>query len=99
MRGFFFSSDLGLIAFGIANVVFMLFPWLDRSKVVAPAHKRPGFMVFFWLLVADMIVLTIWGKLPPTGANAYIGFVATIAFLVLLFVILPIVTKLEDKRN
>lgn len=99
LRGFFFSADLGLIAFGIANVVFILLPWLDRSRVVAPAHKRPGFMIFFWLLVADMIVLTIWGKLPPTGINAYIGFVATIAFLVLLFVFLPIITKIEDKKQ
>ena len=98
LRGFFFSADLGLIAFGIANVVFILLPWLDRSNVVAPAHKRPGFMVFYWLLVLDMIILTIWGKLPPTGVNAYIGFVATIAFLVLLFVFLPIITKIENKK-
>ena len=99
LRGFFFSADLGLIAFGIANVVFILLPWLDRSNVVAPAHKRPGFMVFYWLLVLDMIILTIWGKLPPTGVNAYIGFVATIAFLVLLFVFLPIITKIENKKQ
>ena len=98
LRGFFFSSTLGLIAFGIANVVFVLLPWLDRSNVVAPAHKRPAFMVWFWILVIDMIVLTIWGKLPPTGINAYIGFVATIAFLLLMFVVLPIITKLENKK-
>ena len=56
-------------------------------------------MVFYWLLVLDMIILTIWGKLPPTGVNAYIGFVATIAFLVLLFVFLPIITKIENKKQ
>ncbi len=99
LRGFFFSADLGLVAFGIANVIFMLLPWLDRSKVVAPAHKRSGFALFYWLLVADMIILTIWGKLPPTGANAYIGFAATIVFLGLLFVFLPIITKIEDKKH
>ena len=99
LRGFFFSADLGLIAFGIANIIFILLPWLDRSKVVAPAHKRPAFMIWFWLLVIDMIILTIWGKLPPTGINAYIGFVVTIIFFLLLFVVLPIITKLEDKKN
>jgi len=45
-----------------------------------------------------MIVLTIWGKLPPTGANAWIGFFASITFLILLLVALPMITKREAKR-
>ncbi|MDE7172822.1 MAG: cytochrome bc complex cytochrome b subunit, partial [Helicobacter sp.] len=97
LRGFFFSSDLGLMAFGVANVIFLLMPLLDRSKVVAPAHKRPAFFLWFWLLVADLIVLTIYGKLPPTGVNAYIGFVASITFLGL-FVLLPIITAFEKEK-
>lgn len=97
LRGFFFNGDLGLIAFGIAQVVFLLLPWLDRSSVVAPAHKRKGFFAWFWILIVDMIVLTIWGKLPPEGINTYIGFVASIVFLLLMFVALPIITKNENK--
>lgn len=97
LRGFFFNGDLGLIAFGIAQVVFLLLPWLDRSSVVAPAHKRKGFFAWFWVLIVDMIVLTIWGKLPPEGINTYIGFVASIVFLLLMFVALPIITKNENK--
>ena len=97
LRGFFFSSDLGLIAFGIANGIFLFMPWLDRSPVVAPAHKRPLFMIWFWVLVIDLIVLTIYGKLPPTGANAYIGFVASITFLGL-FAALPFITSIEAKK-
>ncbi len=42
LRGFFFSADLGLMAFGVAQVIFFLLPFLDRSPVVAPAHKRHG---------------------------------------------------------
>lgn len=97
LRGFFFSSDLGLIAFGIANSIFLFMPWLDRSPVVAPAHKRPMFMIWFWALIADLIVLTVYGKLPPTGVNAYIGFVASIAFLGL-FAALPFITSIEAKK-
>ncbi|CAM3353644.1 cytochrome b [Helicobacter labetoulli] len=99
LRGFFFSADLGLIAFGIAQVAFLFLPWLDRSSVVAPAHKRPGYFVWFCLLIVDMIVLTIFGKLPPEGANNFIGFVASIGFLFLIFVALPIVTLLENKKG
>ncbi|WP_120903825.1 cytochrome b [Helicobacter pylori] len=99
LRGFFFSADLGLIAFGVAQVIFFLLPFLDRSPVVAPAHKRPAFMVWFWLLIIDMIVLTIYGKLPPLGIGKYIGLVGSITFLALFFVVLPIITIAERKKQ
>ena len=105
LRGFFFdiggiaAMDIGLAASGFANVIFMLLPFLDRNTMhTAPAHKRPMFFVWFWLLLIDMIVLTVYGKLPPTGANAWVGFGATIVFLVL-FVLLPIITKIEAKNE
>lgn len=97
LRGFFFSTNLGLIAFGIANVIFLLMPFLDKSTVVAPAHKRGAFFVWFCVLIADMVLLTIYGKLPPTGVNAYIGFFASIVFLGL-FAILPFITAAENKN-
>ncbi len=103
LRGFFFdvagiaAMDIGLAAFGFANVIFMLLPFLDLNpNHVAPAHKRPLFKYWFWLLVIDMIVLTVYGKLPPTGANAWVGFFAALSFI-LLFVVLPIITKMEAK--
>jgi len=103
LRGFFFdigpfkAMSIGLTAFGIANVIFFFLPWLDKSPVVAPAHKRGAFKYWFWILVIDMIILTVYGKLPPTGANAWIGFFASITFLALLLVVLPIITKKEAK--
>ncbi len=99
LRGFFFSADLGLMAFGLAQVIFFLLPFLDRSPVVAPAHKRPAFMVWFWLVIIDMIVLTIYGKLPPLGIGKYIGLVGSITFLALFFVVLPIITIAESKKQ
>ncbi|WQT41995.1 cytochrome bc complex cytochrome b subunit [Helicobacter pylori] len=99
LRGFFFSADLGLMAFGVAQVIFFLLPFLDRSQVVAPAHKRPAFMVWFWLLIIDMIVLTIYGKLPPLGIGKYIGLFGSITFLALFFVVLPIITIAERKKQ
>ncbi|WRB74022.1 cytochrome bc complex cytochrome b subunit [Helicobacter pylori] len=99
LRGFFFSADLGLMAFGVAQVIFFLLPFLDRSPVVAPAYKRPAFMVWFWLLIIDMIVLTIYGKLPPLGIGKYIGLTGSITFLALFFVVLPIITIAESKKQ
>ncbi|AHJ12225.1 cytochrome b [Sulfurospirillum multivorans] len=105
LRGFFFdiggmaAMDIGLIAFVIANIVFMILPFLDRNPMnTAPAHKRPVFKYWFWLLVIDMIVLTVYGKLPPTGVNAWVGFVAAVVFLGL-FIALPFITKHEAKGD
>lgn len=95
LRGFFFNADIGLIAFGIAQGVFFILPWLDRSPVIRPAHQRPGFLIFYILLIIDLIILTVYGKLPPEGNAKYIGLIASVAFLVLLFVVLPLVTRKE----
>lgn len=94
LRGFFFSSDLGFVAFQIANGIFFAMPFLDRNPYVGPTSKRPLFNVWYWVLIADLIILTIYGKLPPTGMNAWIGFFASITFLGL-FVVLPIISKKE----
>lgn len=105
LRGFFFdvgpikAADIGLIAFGVAQVVFLFLPWLDRSPVVRPAHQRKGYFVWFWSLIVVLIVLTVYGKLPPEGINTYIGFVASIAFLLLIFVTLPLITINERKNS
>ena len=104
LRGFFFdiagikAFDIGLIAFAFANGIFFVLPWLDRDNKILPAHKRPLFFIWFWLLVVDLIVLTVYGKLPPTGANAWVGFFAAVAFI-LLFVLLPVITKLDQKKK
>ena len=98
LRGFFFdvgpmnAMDIGLIAFGFANVIFMIFPFLDRDPRVLPAHKRPRFKIWFWSLLTVMIVLTVYGKLPPIGINNIIGFIASMMFI-LLFAILPFISK------
>ena len=105
LRGFFFdvgpikAADIGLVAFGVAQVVFLFLPWLDRSPVVRPAHQRKGYFVWFWSLIVVLIVLTVYGKLPPEGINTYIGFVASIAFLLLIFVALPLITINERKNS
>ena len=91
-----FSTNVGLMAFGFAQVIFLLLPFLDKSPNAKPAHKRGIFKVWFWVLLADMIVLTAMGKLPPEGAFSTIGFVAALVFIGL-WVILPIITKMEKE--
>ncbi len=91
-----FSTNVGLIAFGFAQVIFFLLPFLDRSPNAKPAHKRGLFFYWFWALVIDMIVLTAMGKLPPEGIFSTIGLYAALTFIGL-WIILPIITKMEKE--
>lgn len=91
----FENKDIGLMAFGFAQVIFMLLPFLDRSPNVAPANRRRPFRCWFWLMIIVMITLTIMGKLPPTDKTfALIGKIAGYAFIAL-WVILPFITIKE----
>jgi len=91
-----FSTDVGLVAFAIAQVIFFLLPFLDRSPNVAPASRRGLFKFWFWAMLIDMIVLTFMGKLPPEGIWSTIGLLAAIFFFIL-WIALPIITKKEKK--
>jgi len=92
-----FSTNVGLIAFAFAQVIFVMLPFLDRSPNVAPAHRRGLFKIWFWVLLVDMLVLTFMGKLPPQGIWSTIGLVAALTFIAL-WVILPIITMIEKKK-
>ena len=84
--------------FGFAQAAFLIIPFIDRDPDILPAHKRPRFFIWFWIMIIDLLVLTVYGKLPPTGANAWVGFYATAVFL-LLFASMPFVTKADAKAR
>lgn len=91
-----FSTDVGLIAFAFAQVIFVLLPFLDRSPNAVPASRRGLFKFWFWAMLIDMIVLTSMGKLPPEGIFSSIGLYAALTFIGL-WILLPIITMFEKK--
>ncbi|MCH9741319.1 MAG: cytochrome bc complex cytochrome b subunit [Epsilonproteobacteria bacterium] len=91
-----FPTDPGLVAFAIAQVIFFMLPFLDRSPNVAPANRRGLFHIWFWVMLVDLLVLTVMGKLPPEGIWNVIGFWAAIVFFAL-WIALPFITKAEKK--
>ncbi|RMA97832.1 cytochrome b [Hydrogenothermus marinus] len=96
LRGFFFSQNLGLIAFALSMVMILFLPWLDKSPTVS-GKNRPLFQIAFWIFVIDVLVLTILGKLPPTGLYAWVGFFAALVFFGF-FISLPIIARIEKKQ-
>lgn len=91
-----FSKDIGLIAFGFAQVIFVLLPFLDRSPNAVPASRRGLFKYWFWIMLVNMVVLTTMGKLPPEGIWNQIGLVSALLFIVQ-WIALPFITMIEKK--
>ena len=91
-----FSTNVGLIAFAFAQVIFFLLPFLDKSPNAVPASRRGLFKYWFWIMVVDMIVLTAMGKVPPEGVFSTIGLYAALVFIGL-WIALPFITKFEKK--
>lgn len=91
-----FSTNIGLMAFGVAQVIYLFLPFLDRSPNAVPASRRGLFQIWFWALLVDMIILTAMGKLPPEGIFSTVGLFAALTFMAL-WVLLPIITIFEKK--
>ncbi|WP_297483551.1 cytochrome bc complex cytochrome b subunit [Sulfurimonas sp.] len=91
-----FSTNVGLIAFAFAQVIFFFLPFLDRSPNAVPASRRGLFQIWFWAMLVDMIVLTAMGKVPPEGSFSVIGHYAALTFFAL-WIALPFITKFEKK--
>ena len=91
-----FDKDIGLMAFGFAQGIFLALPFLDRSPNTKPAHKRGLFFIWFWLMVIDLIVLSVMGKVPPVEPFGSIGYYAAMSFFAL-WIALPIITMMEKK--
>ena len=54
------AADIGSAAMGFAGISLILMPLLDRSDVVAPAHKRPAFFIWFWIFFRLIGILWAW---------------------------------------
>ena len=65
-----------LAMFGAIAVLFIL-PWLDRSPVRS-GRFRPVFKIFFWLLLADCVLLGYIGAMPAEGLYVLVGRLATV---------------------
>ena len=86
-----------LAMFGAIAVLFIL-PWLDRSPVRS-GRFRPIFKIFFWLLLADCVLLGYIGAMPAEGLYVLVGRLATVWYFVRFLVLLPVLSVIETPRT
>ena len=85
-----------LFMFGAIAVLFIL-PWLDRAPVRS-GRFRPLFKIFFWLFLADCVLLGYLGGKPAEGVYVIWSRLATAYYFVHFLLILPLLSVVENTR-
>jgi ubiquinol-cytochrome c reductase cytochrome b subunit len=84
----------GIIAMVAAILILLAIPFINTSYIRNTTY-RPVFKFFFWLFVADYIILTWIGQMPVRNAYIFVGQVATFYYFVFFLFIIPIIGKIE----
>nr|YP_010710446.1 cytochrome b [Gymnothorax eurostus]WCS92203.1 cytochrome b [Gymnothorax eurostus]WNH21269.1 cytochrome b [Gymnothorax eurostus] len=86
----------GVLALLFSILILMLVPLLHTSKQRALTF-RPASQILFWLLVADMLVLTWIGGMPVEHPFIIIGQTASVLYFTLFLVLNPLIAWVENK--
>ena len=80
---------LGVVAMLSAILILAALPWLDTSKIRS-AVFRPLYKQFYWILVADVLILGYVGAMPAEGLYLLIARIATAYYFLHFLVVLPV---------
>ena len=80
-----------------AIAILAFLPWLDTSKVRS-AKYRPLFKQFYWIFLANFLLLVYLGAQPAEGVYVIISRIATIYYFVHFIIILPVLGFVEKTK-
>ncbi|NCP11328.1 MAG: cytochrome b/b6 [Sphingomonadales bacterium] len=84
----------GVIAMFASILILFFLPWLDNSPVRS-AKYRPTYRMFFWILVADVLVLGYLGQAHVTSWVVLMSQICTMYYFAHFLIIVPIVSRIE----
>merc|ERR1712127_565531 len=84
----------GVVAMFGSLLILFLIPFINTSEVRSTTF-RPLFKIFYWLLVADFLILGWVGQKPVTDQYVFTGQVATVFYFAFFLVLLPLIGVIE----
>ncbi|TSA19841.1 MAG: cytochrome bc complex cytochrome b subunit [Betaproteobacteria bacterium] len=88
----FGSQFPGVVAMGVAVVIFFALPWLDRSPVKSIRYRGLNYKIALGLFVFAFVGLGILGILPATELYTWISRVLSVIYFAF-FLLMPWYTK------
>jgi len=88
---------LGAILFGIAVIIPLFLPWLDRSKVKSIRYRGWIYKFFLAIFVISFISLGVLGVLPAEGIYVTMARFFTILYFAF-FVLMPYYTVIDKTK-
>ena len=85
----------GVAAIALVFICLLLLPFINTSQIRSSSF-RPFHKIFFWLLLADCLLLGWIGQKPVEDPYILIGQIASILFFVYFLIIIPALGKFEN---
>ena len=85
----------GIIAMLGSLLVLLIIPFTNTSDVRNTTY-RPLFKIFFWLFIADFVILTWVGQKPVKDYFILTGQIATFYYFLFFIILIPVVGKVES---
>jgi len=88
-----FPSKLGgVVLMGLAVMLPIFLPWLDRCKVRSIRYRGWSYRIALWTFAVTFLVLGYLGLMPATGAYVTAARIFTILYMAF-FILMPIYTS------
>jgi len=94
----FGSQFPGVVAMGVATVIFFALPWLDRGKVKSIRYRGPIYKAFLASFVISFVGLGYLGLMPATPTYTIVSQVLSVVYFAFFF-LMPWYTKIDKCKH